>query len=65
MWSGVMTQLFPGKTITTVSYGTNDDGYPIVLVATDDGDIVILQGDGYMVYPEFRITTGVKDVHSV
>lgn len=51
-----MKQLLPGKTITTVSYGTNDNGYPIVVVATAEGDIVTLTADGYTVDPEFIVT---------
>jgi hypothetical protein len=51
-----MEQLFPNETITTVSYGTNDLGYPIVLVATASGKIAILQGDGYCVEPTFKVS---------
>jgi len=51
-----ITQLFPGKTITTVCYGTNIDGHPFVLVATSDGDIVTLAAGGQAVDPEFHLT---------
>ncbi len=53
-----MKQLFPGKTITTVSYGTNDNGYPVVLIATSEGDIITLTADGWTVAPEFIVRTG-------
>jgi hypothetical protein len=49
-----MTQLFPGKVITTVSYGTSELGYPIVLIATAEGDIVTLAANGNAVFEEFN-----------
>jgi hypothetical protein len=49
-----MKQLFPGKVITTVSYGTSELGYPIVLIATAEGDIVTLSANGNAVYEEFN-----------
>lgn len=51
----ILTQLFPGKVITTVAYGTSDLGYPIMLVATADGCVTTLEADGYNVYPEFKV----------
>lgn len=50
-----MQQLFPGQTITTVAAGTDDNGYPCVLIATADGDIMVLTADGYNVDPEFKV----------
>lgn len=50
-----MIQLFPGKTITTVSYGTDDIGFPVVLIATSDGHITTLTAEGRDVDLEFTI----------
>lgn len=50
-----MIQLFPGKVITTVSYGTSDNGFPIVLVATSEGDVITLTAEGHVVNETFTL----------
>lgn len=50
------TQLFPCKIITAVSYGTSDNGFPMVLIATSAGDIVTLEAQGHDVDEAFTLT---------
>ena len=55
-----MKQLFPGATITTVAYGQDKEGFPMVLVATSDGDIVTLTADGHDVEPDFKLAIRIN-----
>ena len=53
----IYTQLLPGRTINTVLYGVSDQGYPVIMVMTAEGDIVTLTADGHAVYPDLVIET--------
>jgi hypothetical protein len=50
-----MIDLFPGKVITTVSYGQNPGGFPTVVVFASDGTVAVLVANGHAVDPEFTI----------
>jgi hypothetical protein len=51
-----MIQALPGKTITTVAFGTSTDGFPLVLICASDGTIVRLDAHGHHVEPTFRVS---------